>query len=182
MFAVGLGVGAIIVGFLIAVLLTLSESARAWRALAAVAWLVGVATLIAGGKGMCVVCRGIFGGDNLSTPVDNGLFPQILHGLHRRHVRPWELWEDGDDPEAGGHPRMSFECGSGYNSYEDEPWVEKYAGLSVLSKIFGREVWIEEPALRRLQDQIFWQSLLVAVVTSAGLAGAFIALPKGGVM
>lgn len=56
MFAVGMGIGAITVGFLIAVLLTLSGGARAWRALAAVAWLVGVATLIAGGKGMCVVC------------------------------------------------------------------------------------------------------------------------------
>lgn len=109
------------------------------------------------------------------------LVPQILHGLHRRHVRPWELWEDKENLEAG-HQKVSFECGSGYNSYEDEPWVEKYAGLSVVRKIFGREVWIEEPALRRLQDQIFWQSLLVAVVTSAGLAGAFIALPKGGLM
>lgn len=82
----------------------------------------------------------------------------------------------------GGHSKMSSECRNGYNSYEDEPWVEKYAGLSILRKIFGREVWIEEPALRRLQDQIFWHSIIVAAVTSAGLAGVFIALPKGGLM
>lgn len=63
-FAVVLGIGTITVGFLVAVLLTLSESARAWRALAAVAWLVGIATLIAGGKGMCVVCLSILGAIN----------------------------------------------------------------------------------------------------------------------
>lgn len=82
----------------------------------------------------------------------------------------------------GGHSKIAFEYSNGYNSYEDEPWVEKYARLSIIRKIFGREVWIEEPALRRLQDQIFWQSILVAAVASAGLTGVFIALPKGGLM
>lgn len=77
---------------------------------------------------------------------------------------------------------MPCECGSGYNSYEDEPWATKYAGVSIARKIFWREVWIEEPALRQMQNQIFHYSFLVAAVASTVLAVAFIALPKGGFM
>lgn len=55
-FAVGLGIVTIVAGFLIAVLLTLSGRARAWRALAAVAWVVGILVLTAASRGMCVVC------------------------------------------------------------------------------------------------------------------------------
>lgn len=51
-FARGLGVGTVLVGVVVAVLLTLSGAGRGYRALAAVAWVVGFATLVAGWKGM----------------------------------------------------------------------------------------------------------------------------------
>ncbi len=56
LFARGLGVGTIMVGFVIATLLTISGAGRGWRALAALGWFIGVATLVAAWKGMCVVC------------------------------------------------------------------------------------------------------------------------------
>ncbi|KAI9887461.1 MAG: hypothetical protein M1823_000719 [Watsoniomyces obsoletus] len=54
LFARGLGVTTIALGFLTAILLTLSSAGRGWRALAALGWFIGVATLAAAWKGMCV--------------------------------------------------------------------------------------------------------------------------------
>lgn len=64
-FAVGLGIVTIVIGFIIAVLLTLSAKGRGWRAMAAVAWVIGISTLIAASRGMCVVCLDTFGSDRL---------------------------------------------------------------------------------------------------------------------
>jgi hypothetical protein len=54
-FARGLGVGGIVAGILTALLITLSSAGRAWRVIALVPFLIGIATLIAAWKGMCVV-------------------------------------------------------------------------------------------------------------------------------
>ena len=54
-FARGLGIGGIVGGIIAAVLITLSNAGRGWRALSAIGFLIGVATLIAAWKGMCVV-------------------------------------------------------------------------------------------------------------------------------
>jgi len=51
-FARGLGVATILLGMVAAVVLTLSSLGRGWRALAAIAWAVGFATLMAAYKGM----------------------------------------------------------------------------------------------------------------------------------
>jgi hypothetical protein len=57
-FARALGVGGIVGGILAAILITLSSAGRGWRALSAVGFMIGMATLIAAWKGMCVVrCR-----------------------------------------------------------------------------------------------------------------------------
>lgn len=55
-FARGLGVGGIVGGFITAILLTLSSAGRGWRALSAIGFFIGISTLIAAWKGMCVVC------------------------------------------------------------------------------------------------------------------------------
>lgn len=39
---------------------------------------------------------------------------------------------------------------------------------------------MQEPALRQIQDTIFVQSLVVAVVLSAVVVGVFCAVPRGG--
>lgn len=155
-----LGAGLIVAGVVAAVLLTLSSRARGWRALAAVGWVLGTATLVAAWKGMCVV----------------------LHGMHHRHVRPWELFlgegEEMEEAAAGG--KGSFESFGSGNSYEEEPWVVKYERRNVVRKVFDREVWIREPALRQIQDTIFVQSLLCGAVVGGVLVAVFVAVPGGG--
>ena len=54
-FARGLGLAGIIGGITAAVLITLSNAGRGWRVLSAIGFVIGIATLIAAWKGMCVV-------------------------------------------------------------------------------------------------------------------------------
>ena len=65
------------------------------------------------------------------------------------------------------------------NSYGDEPWVAQYEKRSSLRKIFDREIWIQEPALRQIQDTIFLQAILAGVVGGAFLTAIFVAFPPG---
>lgn len=159
-FARGLGIGGIVGGLITATVITLSSASRSWRALSLIGFLIGISTLIAAWKGMCVV----------------------LHGMHHRHLRPWELFTS--DEEAAGQDMKrdsveSFASHNSSNSYEDEPWVVKYEKRNIARKIFDREVWIQEPALRQIQDTIFLQSLLGALLLSVIIVGIFCAFPKG---
>ncbi|KAF0316808.1 hypothetical protein GQ607_015936 [Colletotrichum asianum] len=155
-FARALGVGLIAVAFVVAILITLSRARRGWRALAAIGWVLGISTLVAAYKGMCVV----------------------LHGMHHRHVRPWELFvdEETDDEKR----RASLDSFGSSNSFESEPWIVKYEKRNIIRKIFDREVWIEEPALRTIQDTIFIQAMLCALLLAGVLAGIFVAIPHHG--
>lgn len=160
-FARGLGIFGIMGGILTGLLLTLSTAGRGWRVMALIPFMIGISTLIAAWKGMCVV----------------------LHGMHHRHLRPWELFEDDDFPRYSEQDlkKVSLETfnSSQTHSYEDEPWVARYHKRNVVRKIFDREVWVEEPALRQIQDTIFVQALLGAFVSSAILTGIFCAVPHG---
>ncbi|KAF7870450.1 hypothetical protein EAF04_004194 [Stromatinia cepivora] len=149
-FAKGLGVALIIFGFLYAILTTLSKMSRGWRAFSAMFWVLGVSTLYAALRGMCVV----------------------LHGLHHRHLRPWELWESEG-------PSMNLEDASSGEKNEEYPWVKKYEKRFIIRKIFDREVWIQEPALRQIQDIIFLQSLLTGFGVASVFTVIFLAVPGG---
>lgn len=159
-FARGLGIVSIFGGILACLLITLSNVGRAWRVLPIIILLIGISTMIAAWKGMCVV----------------------LHGMHHRHLRPWELFADGEDANGIETRDMSKDslASSHSNSYEDEPWVARYQKRNVVRKVFDREVWIQEPALRQIQDTIFIQSLLGALVCSCIIVGIFCAVPHGG--
>lgn len=159
-FARGLGVGGIVGGFLADLLITLSSVNRGWRALPFLGWFIGIATLIAAWKGMCVV----------------------LHGMHHRHIRPWELFSDDPDPdEVVTEKRLSEESltSQSSNSFETEPWVAKYQKRNIIRKVFDREIWIEEQALRQIQDTIFLQAILGAFLLSAIFVAIFLAVPAG---
>jgi hypothetical protein len=159
-FARGLGIGGIVAGLLVAIILTLSTASRAWRVMSLIGFFIGVSTLIAAWKGMCVV----------------------LHGMHHRHLRPWELFSSDDEPQgfdAKLDSMETFSTQASSNSWEDEPWVARYEKRNVVRKIFDREVWIQEPALRQIQDTIFLQAILGALVISAIAVGVFCAIPKG---
>lgn len=100
--------------------------------------------------------------------------------MHHRHLRPWELFaEDDDNSSVYEMKKDSFESIGSNKAYEDEPWVVKYEKRNVIRKVFDREVWIQEPALRQIQDTIFIQSLVGSVILTAISVGIFCALPKG---
>ncbi len=100
--------------------------------------------------------------------------------MHHRHLRPWELFAEDDDASSNYEMKKgSFDSLGSRNNYEDEPWIVKYEKRNVIRKIFDREVWIQEPALRQIQDTIFIQSILGAIVISAIAVGIFVAIPKG---
>ncbi|KAI0401569.1 hypothetical protein F4802DRAFT_609290 [Xylaria palmicola] len=155
-FARGLGAGSVVLAAAGSVVLTLSGAGRGWRALFAALWVFGIATLMTAVKGMCVV----------------------LHGLHHRHVRPWELFVD-DDAEQLSEGKRSFDSFGSCNSYEDEPWVVRYERRFYVRRVFDREVWIQEPALRQIQDTIFVQSVLTALLGAGVLTAIFVAVPAG---
>lgn len=158
MFAKGLGVGGIVAGIVYGVVITLSSANRGWRALMALGLIIGIATLFAAWKGMCVV----------------------LHGMHHRHLRPWELFISEDDASSNFDLKKgSFDSLGSNNSYEDEPWIAKYDRRNIVRKIFDREVWIQEPALRSIQDTIFIQAILTAVAIAAVTTAVFVAVPAG---
>jgi hypothetical protein len=154
----------ILVGILVELLITLSNVSRGYRALGAIGLVIGIATLIAAVKGMCVV----------------------LHGLHHRHLRPWELFTDAENDkessESAYSMRESVESTQSANSYEDAPWVVKYQKRNIIRKVFDREVWIQEPALRQIQDMIFVQSMLISLAVALVITAIFVAVPKGGFM
>jgi hypothetical protein len=157
-FARGLGIAGIIAGILADLLITLSHASRPWRVIPFIAWFIGIATLIAAWKGMCVV----------------------LHGMHHRHLRPWELFSDEPDDvvdeKVTSHDSLVSQS---KNSYEDEPWIAKYRKRNMIRKIFDREIWIKEPALRQIQDTIFLQAILGSFVLSCIFVGIFCAVPRG---
>jgi hypothetical protein len=158
-FARGLGISLILFGILADLLITLSHVGRAWRVFPFVLYLLGISTLIAAWKGMCVV----------------------LHGLHHRHLRPWELFQDAEDAsvETKGAGNRSMDSFDTYHSYETEPWIAKYEKRNILRKILDRQTWVEEPALRQIQDTIFLQAILAGIVGGAILTAIFVAVPKG---
>jgi hypothetical protein len=98
--------------------------------------------------------------------------------MHHRHLRPWELFasEEESDFEI---KRESLDTLGTNKSHENEPWIAKYEKRNVIRKIFDREVWIQEPALRQIQDTIFLQAILGSLVLSAVAAAVFVPLPKG---
>jgi hypothetical protein len=159
-FARGLGIFGIVAGLIVAIFLTLSSAGRAWRVISLIGFFIGISTLIAAWKGMCVV----------------------LHGMHHRHLRPWELFASDDEPQSYDIKSDSFQSIDSHassNSWEDEPWVARYEKRNVIRKVFDREVWVQEPALRQIQDTIFIQAIIGALIISAVAVGIFCAIPKG---
>lgn len=57
-------------GIVAGILITLSSAGRGWRALSAVGFLIGVSTLIAAWKGMCVVSDFFWGGGGSTVTAD----------------------------------------------------------------------------------------------------------------
>lgn len=154
-FARTLGFSGILIALAVAAVLTLSRVGRGWRALPVFFWIVGTCAVVASYRGMCI----------------------CMYSMHHHHIRPWELFEDVEDPD--GVQKRSFESFGSSNSFEQEPWVAKYEKQSVVRKVFDREAWIEEQALRAIQDTIFVQALIAATLTGGVFLAVFLPLPSG---
>lgn len=99
--------------------------------------------------------------------------------MHHRHLRPWELFAEDDEAAGDVEMKMSFDTVGSGKSYEDEPWVARYEKRNIIRKVFDRQVWVQEPALRQIQDTIFLQAIGGALIISAVSVAIFVAVPKG---
>lgn len=155
-FARILGISCMLGGLAVALCTILSSKPRGWRAFSGLAWFLGISLLLAAWNGIC----------------------PILQGFHHRHLRPWELWEDVGSETALDEWKTLDQPGGHSNSHEDRPWQPKYAKRNVIRKVFEKEVWVEEPALRKVQDLLFYQSFGSGFVLGAILCGIVMAIPK----
>ncbi|KAL5353254.1 hypothetical protein ACLOAV_001290 [Pseudogymnoascus australis] len=156
------GIALLFLGTLTAMLLTLSRAPRGYRILSAIPWVIGSSTFGAAREGMCV----------------------CLHAMRARQVRPWELFGDSEAEVEMGKAELdgvsvstsglSVMMGAG-----DAPWVGRYKKRGLLRRIFDRQVRVVEPAVREVQNTLFVQSLLVAVLGTMVATGAFVAMPSG---
>ena len=85
-----------------------------------------------------------------------------------------------DSENVDNMEKRSFESFGSSNSYEDEPWIVKYEKRNIVRKVFDREIWIQEPALRQIQDTIFIQAILASVLFGGVVTAVFVAIPGGG--
>ncbi|KAL8809895.1 MAG: hypothetical protein Q9223_007858 [Gallowayella weberi] len=168
-------------GFLLAILLILSSASRWWRLFCFPLFFLGLSAGVAAYKGLCV----------------------IVHTGHNRNLRPWEQFGDGaslnsfdNDDEAtlstddvysmsnrSGEKRGMFMDTFGTsNSYDHEPWVERYKKKPLLRRIFPKNMWVQDETIRILQDRIVWQSHAWSAMISVPLTVLIVALPKTGVL
>lgn len=180
-----MGVVHTIFGFVIDILLTLSGASRWWRILGAPMFFIGLSTLIAAYKGLCV----------------------ILHHSHARCLRPWEQDSDSelgegrrdsfgstanrstqmasrtgtyeDMKEDASYSPSSFQFFGEKNSFDSASWVETYQNKSTVSKVFDKQVWTQDETLRVLQDKIVLGANIWAVILTVVFTVMFVALPKG---
>jgi hypothetical protein len=182
-----MGVSNILFGFIIGIALTLSRASRWWRILSALEFFIGISTMVAAYKGICV----------------------ILHRSHVRNLRPWEQsfdeeladsgrnsfsstanrdvqmasrtgnYDDSDMDETGSFRPASMSTFGPKNSFDNADWVVKYEKKPMLKKVFEKSVWTQDEALRVLQDRIVLGANVWAIILTIPLTVMFVALPKG---
>lgn len=171
----GFAIMNITIGFLIAILLTLSSASRWFRIIAAAEWWFGITNFIAAYQGLCV----------------------LLHRLHTRNIRPWEIDDRegekyqslGDEAQLGESnirfsttkPRwpVKMEVFGPSNNYLKDPWMRRHRRKSLWNQISDRKVRVKEKGLRIMQNKIVWQAEAWALVITIPLTAGFVALPKG---
>lgn len=173
-----LGVLTILIGFMIAIILTLSAKRRWWRLFAGLAWIMGFNFLLAGANGICLV----------------------LYATRGRHLRPWEQFSNEPSRSQGGESdettlvgtdlasasvakskprRVALEAFGTANSYGHEIWVEKYRAKMMIRKVFDSTVWVENENVRIMQDRVALQAFLWSAIVTVPLTVLFTALPIG---
>ncbi|KAI4140370.1 MAG: hypothetical protein LQ341_003864 [Variospora aurantia] len=155
----------IVVGFVIAILLTLSRASRWYRILAALEWWFGITTLITAYQGLCV----------------------LLLRRHTREVRPWEMDDEYghrhgcDDEEVGlryskivyqetkSRWPVKMELFGPPNTSENETWMDRYGMKSVFRRTFEKEVPTKDQGLHMMQNKIVRQAEAWAFIITVSL-------------
>jgi hypothetical protein len=153
--ACALCIGAFLVscGVLGLIFSSLGHWNRGWRFLNAIVIVPGFATYYAGNKGMCVV----------------------LHGLGHYQIKQWELFEDAEDM------KLKDFFGVIAGKKEDQPWVKKYAALSLIRKIFGKEAKVEEPGIQQFHNVEFLKAVILGSIFGVLLCFVvYVLAPIGG--
>jgi hypothetical protein len=125
------GITFMLLGLLEALLCIVYALGRGWRVFSLPLFLFGSAASTGACYGMCIV----------------------LHGIHHRQLRPWELFRDDETGEYAPERERRLH-------------------------IFDKEVWIEEPALRQLHDRIFFQVLVVASLLTLVVESILLSVPN----
>ncbi|KAG4429789.1 hypothetical protein IFR05_014725 [Cadophora sp. M221] len=166
-----------------------SSVSRWWRVFAAIEWFIGLSTMIAAYKGLCLI-------------------------LHHSHARNLRLWEQGLDSEIGDMRRDSSAItenravqmasrtddhkdqardeggGASYrpstmqtfgpkNSFDEAIWMERYQRKPLIRMIFDNKTWTQDETLKVLQNKIVLGANIWSLIITIPLTVAFVALPKG---
>jgi hypothetical protein len=190
-----MGVSHIFLGVFIALMLTLSHASRWYRILPAPVTFLGVSTMVAAYKGLCIILVSTGRLRNLKPweRMDDAIFSETSDPL-QKHFR-------GDDEEATlgsssqsyngseknparsssiKRPRSFETFGSG-NSYSDESWVEEYTKKPVMKKVFEANTWVQDDGVRSIQEKIMYQSNIWGGILTVVITVIFVALPRGNV-
>lgn len=163
----------IMIGFGIAIALTLSRYSRWWRIFAALEWWFGITNIIAASQGLCVL-------------------------LHRMHYRQYHAWETKDYTVDDGEamlkgPDINFinyestkakwpvkmEVFGPANNYSGEAWVASHHRKSWFKKLFEKRVRVQENGLKTIQNRMIRQAEAWALIITIPLTIAFVAIPAG---
>ena len=162
----------ILIGFAIAILLTLSRASRYWRVFAAIEWWFGITNLIAASQGLCI----------------------LLHRLHTRQHHAWEtsLVSTDDDTEflkrddgynvsyesTRSQWPVKMEVFGPANNYCGEAWVSSYATKPWYKKLFEKRIRVQEKGLSSVQNRMIRQAETWALLITVPLTVAFVAIPN----
>ena len=77
----------------------------------------------------------------------------VLYGLQHRQLQPWELFRQGETGAFALEMERKF-------------------------RIFDKEIWIEEPVLRQIQNKIFCQALAIGLLLTIVMETVFLSVPN----
>ena len=189
-----MGVSHAAAGILLDMILTLSKASRWYRILGAPLLLIGLITLIAAYKGLCVILHASGKVRNLK-PWENEdsltIYSETQSSLKKfRDDEEVTLGassdaasfsktsRNGDAASTLKRPRSLDTFGTA-NSFEDQPWYSSYEKKPIMNKIFENNTWVMEESIRLIQDKIILQSQVWGITLTILITAAFTALPKG---
>jgi len=186
-----MGVTHIALGLIIALLMTLSSIPRWYRILSAPVTLLGAVTMIAAYKGLCVILHASGKVRNVRPWEDvDSVFTDNTRKLDDEEAtlalsdaQSIAAKSIGSKKSAQSSPTLkrpkSFETFGTSNTYTDEPWVKEYEKRPLMERIHEKSVWVQDDALRLVQDKIIRQSQILGSVFTLVITAAFVALPAG---